>query len=198
MSQSIMRGILAVLLFLFALPIFTEDAPDEASCRSLYKKRIEELSGANDLASFGIADRKKELLSESTVARAVRQCVSSYSAARVACELEGNCGEPSKPDQPEPAKPDQPEEPTKPEPPSPPATADGCMKAYNHMLSVYATDEFKKKPGNDRLLQSWNSEVSRKSFQARCLRVFHKSDVDCIVSSADPDYVRACLLLIPE
>lgn len=202
MSQPFIRIALVSVLF-FVHPGLSENRKaDEASCRALYLKQIEELSRTRDLSAVGIAERKAELLEESTVSKAAHECMAGYSADRVACELKGDCksSDPDRQPEKDPAEdpardPDQ--NPDK-IAPSPIATQAQCAQAYDHLLSVYTTEEFTKKPGSDRLIQNWKSDVSRRSFEMRCTKVFHKSDIECITGSRDPDYVRACLLLIPE
>lgn len=178
-----------------------EDKPSEASCRALYLKRISALAVQTDEAAApGIRARKKELESEPTVKQAVAHCRSNLTVRQVECGLDPDSCEEQVPEKTEPVT--EPALPGKDDPApardNPPATAEECKKVYEHLLAVYATDELQKKPGGEELLKNWRSPVARQSFQARCEKVFHKQDSECILSSADPDIARACLLVIPE
>lgn len=165
------------------------EVPDPGACRALYLSRIEKLSqDSSDVAAPGIELRRKELESEEAVQAAVKRCEASMTREQVRCALDpAKCGQS-----------DVPVEPDLPEQAAVPATAQECTAVYEHLLSVFATEELKKRPGGEQLLENWKSAESRKSFQARCLKAFHKDDAQCILSSKDPDIARACLLVIPE
>jgi hypothetical protein len=186
------------------------EKPDEASCRALYLKRIGQLAADSlDPASIGIREHRPALQSDATVKAAAAHCQGTMSVRQVQCGLDSSAcdRETQKVPGSDTAKTDEtpgqtatPEEPpeTQPARENPPATAEECRKVYDHLLSVYATDDVKKKPGGEKLLENWRSPVARQSFQARCEKVFHREDAQCILSSRDPDIARACLLVIPE
>lgn len=177
-----------------------EEKPSEASCRALYLKRISALAAQQDEpASPGIRARKKELESEPTIKAAVAHCRANLTARSVQCGLDPESCEEAAPEKTEPDTQPLPGKDNTSDPAAnPPATADECKKVYEHLLAIYATDELKTKPGGEDLLKNWRSPVARQSFQARCEKVFHKQDSECILSSDDPDIARACLLVIPE
>lgn len=187
-----MRARLLALIFISALSaVQADEKPDEASCKALYLKRIADLAAGSDLAAPGIRLRRPELESEPAVNAAVENCRNTQTIAQVRCALDASACQDTR-------QPDQTETPEEPPRDNPPATASECRNVYDHLLSIYATDELLKKPGGEQLLLNWKSAVARQSFQARCEKVFHKQDSECILSSKDPDIARACLLVIPE
>lgn len=205
-----MRARLLALFFILPIVSAPSDAgeearPQEAQCRALYLKRIGDLAeDAADPASIGIRENRQGLQSDATVKAAVAHCQSTMSARQVQCQLSpADCAE--DPGKDNPTDPDQTgkqndpgADPGKEPRENPKATAEECRSVYDHLLSIFATDEVKKKPGGEKLLENWRSPVARQSFQARCESVFHKEDAQCILSSKDPDIARACLLVIPE
>lgn len=170
----------------------------------MYIKRIEGLAASNDPAAPGLQLKKADLLSEEAIQAAVSNCLMYDSVEYVACAQTSNdpareCKRGSHTDDSSTEKSEKTEKPAEPEvKPDQLATAEECNGAYEHLLALYSTDELKKKPGGEKLIQNWKSDVSRKSFQKRCITAFHSQDIQCIVSSRDVDYVRACLLVIPE
>lgn len=209
-----MRRTLALIVFVFSQGVlFTQPPPTEAACRSMYLKRIETLVASTDPAAPGMQRKKAELLQEDAVEAAVARCLMYDSVEYVECAQSSNdpvkeCKRPGADGREETTsdnKSDKPENQEKPDKQEIPeikpdrlATGEECSKAYEHLLSLYSTDELRKKPGGEKLIGTWKSEVSRKSFQTRCTKAFHSQDIQCIVSSRDVDYVRACLLVIPE
>jgi len=193
-----MRKIVLACAFLCAAGVYTQEPPTESECRELYLRRIQDLSqNAMDPASPAILLKRDELLKDEAVAAAVDLCKKNYSAEYVTCAK--SAGDPKECG----PKDSNVEAPTKTEPqaetpPSRIATSEECARSYDYLLSLYATPEFLKKPGAQKMVDNWKSDVSRRSFKSRCTKAFHKQDIDCIFSSKDTDYVRACLLLIPE
>ncbi|MCE9596825.1 MAG: hypothetical protein K8S54_02560 [Spirochaetia bacterium] len=206
MSQVLMRRILALGVFTLSQGmLFTQPPPTEAACRDMYLKRVEALAGSTDPIAPGLELKKTELLKEDAVQAAVSHCLMYDSAQYVECarnskDPQEECKRESiDPDKAEPDKTSEKSEKSEPEiKPDRLATGEECSKAYEHLLALYSTPELKKKPGGEKLVQNWKSDVSRKSFQTRCTTAFHSQDIQCIVSSNDVDYVRACLLVIPE
>ena len=76
---------------------------------------------------------------------------------------------------------------------------ESCTRAYRHMLSIYESSPQLDELSNRRkLLEHWKSPAARKSFVERCLKQFRSSDLGCILATADPDVIQACLLEVPE
>ncbi len=76
---------------------------------------------------------------------------------------------------------------------------DTCTRAYGHMLGVYENSpELNQLSNKKKLLEHWRGEAARGSFINRCLKQFRATDLGCLLSTADPDVIQACLLEVPE
>ena len=78
------------------------------------------------------------------------------------------------------------------------ASSEDCKAAYDQMLSVYSDSSYLKSDSrNQSLLEYWQSESARVSFQSRCLQSFKESDAQCLKAAKSPEAVQRCLAVIP-